>query len=1126
LMGSASSSGRGGEKGPEANRMRSDFGKTWWGKAWVHALEHLGRHYANRLPRGRLYARGGHVLSLRVSEDGIIHALVQGTRRTPYSVVIGLRHLTDEEKLSLAKRVIENPFMLAELLSGNLPEGLGPLILPSREDEFDTYCSCPDWANPCKHIASVLYILANEIDRDPFILFRVRGIEPEGFKREVIGHPQKPPDRYISAESVEEPLRLRKALAGMDLSLDEKVGDKLFSLLVSVPETIPSAVGENLREILARARKLPEEEALSQAWRDTDILFRVEGETMRPLFYKKGKKQARGFPEDIYRAWAVLQSLVDDRYLTDTVRFASVLSRFASSLLEAGHIIPRAIRERDSLRIEWAPLIMGKSEGILRRLSEACPLGMFPISKGRFALPDEGIRLFLTRVITDHIARVSPSSDGFLSSREPMPLRGVRDEALASAIESWLGAFALLRPGAPRLIFSLEPESGGLWKMTLRVRTERGVSSLRNALSDDVLRALHYISGFFPEVKDLVDKGALRISQEQTLDLITKTGHFIELAGGRLALPKNFVRLNQIAVKRRARAKDSITSFIDMSEIVEFDWIVSVGKGEISLEEFERLVRDKVGLVRVRGDWVFVEPAELRGFIDRARRLREGLSGVAALVAGDDVEADRAVLRFLERLRRPSEFPLPKDLKAKLRPYQVAGFRWLVNNLVLGACPCIADEMGLGKTVQVISALLHLKRAGLMKRGALVVCPASLLHNWEKELRRFAPSLSCEVYHGQGRSLKVGADVIITTYGMVREDERLRRRAWSVVIADEAQNIKNPQAQQTRSLKSLKSDLRIAMTGTPIENSLQDLWSIMDFLVPGYLGPWNAFYERFAKPIQKYDDEAKKALLRKAVAPLILRRLKTDPEVAPDLPEKIEKDYYCPLTPEQASLYQAVVNEGLSAVSDSSGIQRKGAILSLITRLKKICNHPGHFDPMIEPDPSRSGKTKALLPIIEEVLSGRESVLVFTQYREMGHILVQMVEENLGITPAFLHGGIPVPKRQELIRSFQSGRVPVAIFTLRTGGVGLNLEKASHVIHFDLWWNPAVESQATDRAHRIGQTKRVMVHRLISRGTLEEKINELLQRKKSLANDILVKGEKYFTELSDEELREIISLSA
>ena len=1106
--------------------MRSDFGKTWWGKAWVHALEHLGRHYANRLPRGRGYARGGHVLSVGVSDDGIIRAFVQGTRRTPYSVVIKLRNLTPEERAALSREVRENPFMLAELLSGSLPEGLGPLILPSREEEFETQCSCPDWANPCKHIASVLYILANEIDKDPFILFRVRGIDPEDFKREIMGRTEKPADRYVSADSVEEPYSLRKALSGLDLSLDETVGEKLLSLLARVPETIPSAVGESLRKILSGAKNLPDEGAAHPGWRDLEVLFKVKDGTIRPLFYRKGMRRARGLPEDIYQAWAALQSTLDDHPLTDTMRFASALSRFAASLLEAGHILPRPIRDRDSLRIEWAPLIMGKSESILRRLSEACPPGMFILTGKRFALPEDGIRLFLTRVITEHIARVSPTREGFLASREPMPLRGVRDEAFASAIESWLGAFALLRPGAPRLIFSLEPESGNLWKMSLKVRTERGVSSLRNALSDDVLRALHYISGFFPDVKDLVDKGALRIPQAQTLDLITKTGPFIELAGGRLALPKSFVRLSQIAIKRKARAKGAITRFLDMVDIVEFDWSVSVGEGEISLEEFERLVRDKVGLVKIGGDWVFVEPAELRGFFDRARRMREGLSGTAALVAGDDVESDRAVIRFLEKLRRPSEAPLPKALKARLRPYQVAGFRWLVNNLALGACPCIADEMGLGKTVQVISALLHLKEAGLMKHGALVVCPASLLHNWRREIERFAPSLSCEVYHGQERRIKTRADVVITTYGMVREDERLRQRSWSVVIADEAQNIKNPQAQQTRRLKSLRSDLRIAMTGTPIENSLQDLWSIMDFLVPGYLGSWNVFYERFAKPIQKYDDRAKKELLRKAISPLVLRRLKTDPGVAPDLPEKIEKDYYCPLTPEQASFYQAVVEEGFSAVSELDGIQRRGAILSLITKLKKICNHPGHFDPMIEPDPSRSGKTKALLPIIDEVLSGRESVLVFTQFREMGHLLARMVEAELGITPAFLHGGIPVPRRQELVRSFQSGEVPVAIFTLKTGGVGLNLERASHVVHFDLWWNPAVENQATDRAHRIGQTKRVMVHRLISRGTLEEKINDLLQRKKSLAEDILVKGEKYFTELSDEELREIISLSA
>lgn len=1119
--------------------MSKGFGKTWWGKAWLSALERLGRHYANRLPRGRSYARAGNVLSVEISQNGTISALVQGRRRTPYRVTIKLRHLSHKEQDQLVEKVKKSPFVLAQLLSGNLPNELGPHILPAKEDEFDTDCSCPDWANPCKHLAAVLYVLGNEIDRDPFILFRIRGIDPDDFKRRAGTAKHEEGPNYVSVPRQTEFNRIRADLKVIDLSLPMDVGDDVLALLTRVPDTLQDRVGRSFAEIIRNAQEGLSESDPSQHKLEPgmEINFFVDAKKnqIRPVFHKGNWVRLRGTPTSLYSAWRFLLSISPNPRISESVSFASLLARLASSLVESGHIIPRTRLAGDTLFVEWVPLVVGNAEVVFRKMVRACPLTFFPEKKRapkRFIHPEDGLKLLLAQLITAHVAKTNPDSRrdklfALLSSREPLQFQSIEDRGLATALDNWLGAFALLRPGSPRLLFSLEPVKRGFWNITVQVSTGKGVFPLKEKMSDDLLRAVHYLSGFFPGMKEIVDLGVVRIPQAQTLELITKTAPFIELMGGKLLLPKEFVRLRDVGIKRRASARAEISSFTALEDLLDFNWMVSVGESDVSLEKFERMVRDRLGLVKIGESWVLVEPDELARFMERAKGAREGFSDVVALVAGEEeIEPDRRILRFLENLRKPSHVPLPKGIRANLRPYQLAGFRWLVHNLKHGVCACLADDMGLGKTLQVISALVYLRENNKLREPALVVCPTSLLYNWKKEIERFAPSLSYQVYHGPQRRLDARKDIVITSYGTVRTDDKIGKRKWGLVVVDEAQNIKNPQAKQTKNLKGLKSELRIAMTGTPIENSLQDLWSIMDFLVHGYLGSWNSFAERFARPIQRYGDSSRRELLRKAISPLVLRRLKSDPGVAPDLPEKIEKDYFCPLTPEQASLYQATLEREFQVIKGSSGIQRKGAVLALITKLKKICNHPAHFNPLLSPDPANSGKTKALLPIIGEVISAGESVLVFTQFREMALFLERMIYQEMEISPLLLHGGVSVSKRSDMVETFRSGDVPVAIFTLKTGGVGLNLEKATHVVHFDLWWNPAVETQATDRAHRIGQTSRVMIHRLMSKGTLEEKINDLLLRKKKLAEDILAHGEKYFTELSDDDLRRIMDLSA
>ncbi|MCB9140106.1 MAG: ATP-dependent helicase [Caldilineaceae bacterium] len=497
----------------------------------------------------------------------------------------------------------------------------------------------------------------------------------------------------------------------------------------------------------------------------------------------------------------------------------------------------------------------------------------------------------------------------------------------------------------------------------------------------------------------------------------------------------------------------------------------------------------------------------------------------------------------LEQLRfqQPvGEIDEPEHFQGTLRPYQRRGAGWLVylRNLGLGAC--LADDMGLGKTIQAIAMLLHVREEAAAAHvgetphlPALLICPTSVVANWKHETDRFAPVLRALIHHGTGRLtgdefLRSAAvhDLIITSYGTARRDiELLTRIPWRHLIIDEAQNIKNPRAKQTQAVRRIQAPNRVALTGTPVENRLAELWSIMEFLNPGYFGEREAFRKRFIVPIERYNDDQRAAELRRLAQPFLLRRLKSDPNIISDLPEKNEMVVYCSLTEEQAALYEATVRQALATLEESSGIQRRGQVLALLTRLKQITNHPAHFLKEEGPLAGRSGKLDRLTEMLEEALSVDDQALVFTQFVEMGHLLQNHLRTNLGSDVLFLHGGTPARQRDRMVQEFQDkSGPPVFVLSLRAGGSGLNLTRANHVFHFDRWWNPAVENQATDRAFRIGQQRNVQVHKFVVAGTLEERINEMIESKQALAEAIVGSGEDWLTELNNDELQHLLML--
>ena len=575
-----------------------------------------------------------------------------------------------------------------------------------------------------------------------------------------------------------------------------------------------------------------------------------------------------------------------------------------------------------------------------------------------------------------------------------------------------------------------------------------------------------------------------------------------------------------------------------LQALLDFRWQLTLGGALLDADEIAALAEAKRPLIRLRGRWVILDPA----LLDRLRRppgirMRTSEALGAVLAGSAEIDGETVALvaegpladlaaRVAGLASAPAPTGPPPGLTATLRPYQQRGMAWLAGMCDAGLGGCLADDMGLGKTIQVIA--LHLHRREAKAGPTLVVCPASLLGTWEHEVRRFAPEIPVRRYHGGGRHLEdLSVDeIVLVTYGVVlRDSARLAGVGWGLVVADEAQHAKNPLSRTARELRALPASARIALTGTPVENRLSDLWAILDWTTPGLLGHLEAFTRRVAVPVERYRDAEATARFGTLIRPFLLRRKKTDPGIAPELPPKTETDLFVPLTAEQVTLYEAIVRETMEAIAAKQGIERAGLVFKLLTALKQICNHPAQYLKQAGPLAGRSGKLAAFDELTDLILAGGESMLAFTQYRQMGTLLQQHLDAR-GIGSLFLHGGVPVPRREEMVARFQAGAVPVFLLSLKAGGTGLTLTRATHVLHYDRWWNPAVEDQATDRAYRIGQDRPVQVHRLIAEGTLEDRIAALLETKRELADAVIGSGEGWIAELSDAELAELVSLRA
>nr|WP_225311175.1 DEAD/DEAH box helicase [Microbispora cellulosiformans] len=726
----------------------------------------------------------------------------------------------------------------------------------------------------------------------------------------------------------------------------------------------------------------------------------------------------------------------------------------------------------------------------------------------------------------------------------------------ADAAGAVAGADAAAQAGGGRwrVEFALQSaEDPSLYLPASLVWAGETVPGLPGRPDETLLAGLGRAARLYPRIDD-----ALREARPAHVDLdVEGAFHFLrhaapllQSAGFGVQLPAWAGRA-RLGLKLTARSRSGPGAVagqgFGLEQLVDFRAELAVGDETISEAELAELARLKVPLVRLRGQWVELDARQIGAALKAVERHGSGQMTVGEVVrevvhGGDDdlplvgVDADGLLGDLLsgEADRRLEPVATPAAFHGTLRPYQERGLAWLTFMSQIGLGGILADDMGLGKTLQTLSLLLREREQEGRVGATLLVCPMSLLSNWQKEAARFAPSLEVYLHHGPGRlrgeelaERVAGADIVLTTYGTaLRDRDVLAGFSWARVVCDEAQAVKNSAARQAQAVRSLPARTRLALTGTPVENHLAELWSIMEFCNPGLLGPARAFRDRYQEPIERHGDEAATAALKRATGPFVLRRLKTDKTIISDLPDKMEMKVWCTLTPEQASLYQAVVEDMMGRIAGSEGIERRGNVLAAMTRLKQVCNHPAHLLKDGSRLAGRSGKLARLEELAEEIVSEGDKALVFTQYAEFGSMLQPYLAARLDRPVLWLHGGLPKKTRDALVERFQTGDEPmIFLLSLKAAGTGLNLTAASHVVHVDRWWNPAVENQATDRAFRIGQTRNVQVRKFICTGTLEERIDEMIERKQTLAESVVGTGEDWIAGLSTAELRELFRLS-
>lgn len=1185
---------------------RRVIGKTWWAQRWLDSLQ--GCDFENRLPRGKSYYAQGRIIEIEFNAKACrIEALVEGSQYYPYEVTLGLKPIDSEKANELINAIAENSEWVAALLDHRLPpeiakvcEKLSIELFPTNMHSLSIDCTCPDSAHLCKHVACVIYALADLIDTDPFIIFSLRGLPlVERLKKLGIDLNASVKDKALTWERVLKECEFIKPLASTDSSIGlkslaiPKMSDLGMSLSRLLPRELAASSIVHFRDRLFHSirqgqlvlDRLAKERFFDSTLSESPFAFEqferlngfkhgryglfvdANGRLQIEILIPGKRKPLRILQRSrLLQTLFALPSLALENLSTDRLVLRRLLE-VASRLYSTHHFMMRVVEVggkpsfalTPAVRMTEVATLLAEFEASIRPLIDT--VVRFDESFRKLSSIEKSY-LLVTSAISALHADLSEVIDDqsdpfglFVSGVDLSDLSGEILETITSHLVRYFRNVNLADTYPWQPVITARALAKGRVSINFGILKKPSQSkpvSLKTLLNDDgyqedrfaALNILSALDDAYPLLKPIREqKGkSLIVERAELKDFLFDVAPYLTWLGVSVMLPASLKKLLTPKLVAHAVAEaGSQQAHLSLAELADFELSVSLGGKTLSPEQFEELCRQAGEVIQYEDQFVYLDATELARIkekIDGAKNLSRMQKTQAVLsgeIDGIEIEKSQILQARLRELNDVQTIDPPVFLRANMRPYQLRGYSWIMKNIRLGLGALVADDMGLGKTLQVIAALTLLKEERQFEsEKGLIVVPATLLTNWEREISKFSPQLRLHRYHGQGRQLGNPSewDLLLTSYGTLKRDLHvIESLPLNVLVVDEAQAIKNASTEQALALRSINARHVIALSGTPVENRLMEYWSIFSLVQPGLLGSASDFQRHFASPIENDRDPDVIESFRKLTAPFMLRRLKTDRTVIADLPDREVSDQYCSLLPEQAALYRKTLDEMIRRIekADASDVVeskmiRRGLVLKLITALKQICNSASQYlkSPSTAPD---SGKAMMLFELIGRAISSDRKVLIFTQYREMGEKLQEWLREQLRVEAPFLHGGVPVKKRAQMVDAFQTDpSVKTLIVSLKAGGTGLNLTAASVVIHYDLWWNPAVEAQATDRAYRIGQTKDVLVYRFITSGTFEEKINRMLEQKKELAELTVAVGESWIGEMKTDELRRLFEL--